>query len=118
VNPCRYNQAQGRHDRLRSGVGKAHQLGGRHHLRDSLRHLVFQLCGQGEHPADIHALARRRIDAGIGVTQDARSETHAVVDVFVAVQVPQPSARGMVDVDGFFFTPEAEVGRHTKRQHV
>ena len=102
-------QSQRRHDGLGARIGKAHQLGGRHHLRNPLRNLVFGLGRQREDSARFHALAGGLVNARVGVPQDAGTVTHAVVDVLVAVQVPEAGAGGAIDVYGPVFAPVAKI---------
>ena len=109
-------QPQAGHHRLGAGIGKAHQFGGRHHLRDALGDRVFALGREREHAADFHALARGCVDARIGVAEDRRAVAQAVVDVFVVVDVGDARAAAVLDVDGAVLAPEAEIRGDAKRQ--
>ena len=103
-------QAERRHDRLGAGVGEAHQLGRRHHLGDHLGDHDLALGAEREDGADILALAGGGIDLGMAVAEDRRAVAQAVVDVAIVVEVPETSAPTALDIDGFPFAPEAEVG--------
>ena len=78
--------------------------------------LIFALGGQREHAADFHALARRCIDARIGVAEDRRAVAHAVVDVDVVVEIGDPRPTPLLYIDGAVLAPEAEIGGDAQRQ--
>jgi len=109
-------QSQPRHHRLRAGIRKAHEFGGRHHLGDAFGHLQLALRRQREDAAHVHPLARRRIDAFVRVSQDRGPIAHAVVDVDVVVEIDDARTLAALHVDGPLLAPVAEIGRDAQRQ--
>ena len=78
--------------------------------RDHLGDHDLALGAEREDGADLLALAGRGIDLGMAVAEDRRAVAQAVVDVAIVVEVPETSAPTALDIDGFPFAPEAEVG--------
>ena len=96
--PPRYGRARDpercRHG-LGPGVGETHELGRRHHARDALGYVELALDGERRATADLDGLAGGGVHLGVGMAEDGGAVPQPVVDVFVAVDVPQarPSAR-------------------------
>jgi hypothetical protein len=109
-------QTQRRHHRLGARVREAHQVHARHHAAQPVGDLVLGLGRQREHAAHLHAAPRGLVHARIGVAQDRRTIAHAVVDVFVAVDVPHARALAAPDVDGPVLAPVAEGRGHAERK--
>ena len=112
----RTRQTQTRHDRFGAGIGKAHQLGSRHHLGDTFRDREFALGGEREHATDLHRFNGGRVNPRIGIAENGRTVPQAIVDVAVVVNVDQARAAAVLDVDGAFFAPIAEIGGHPQGQ--
>ncbi len=109
-------QAQSRHDRFRAGIGKAHEFGSRHHLRNALRHRELALRGQCEHAADLHALASRLVDFGMRVAKYRRTVPQAIIDVLVIVEIGDARAHAPFHIDGAILPPVAKIGGYSERQ--
>ncbi len=69
-----------------------------------------------EHAADLHALARRFIDARVGIAENRRTIAHAVVDIDVVVEIDDARARAVLHVDRAILAPVAEIGGDAQRQ--
>ena len=113
MGPC---DAQRCHDSLGARVRKTDQLGGWHHVADSSGNLVFLSRSQCEHAAYLLPFARRGINTFVGVAEDDRAVTQPVVDVLVAVEVPDAGALAMIDVNRLVVPPVAEVRGDTEWQ--
>jgi hypothetical protein len=109
-------ETQRSHHRFGTGIREAHALRRRHHLADTLGDHVLALRRERKHPADFDAGARRRVHARIGVTENAGAVGHAIVDVFVVVDVPDPGAARLADIERLILAPVAEIRRNTERQ--
>ena len=79
-------------------LAEADRLGPGHHVADELRHLHLQRVRQREGDP-VRSWARDRVvDRPVGVAEHQRADTHAAVEVFVAVHVghagsPRPARR-------------------------
>ena len=109
-------QPQSRHHRLGAGVGKTHELGRRHHLGDAFGHVQFTLGGKREHPADLHARMRRRIDPGIRISENCRPVAQPVIDVGIVVQIHDARTTAALDINGPVLAPVTEIGGDAQRQ--
>ena len=106
------------HHGLGAGIGKAYEFGCGHHLADAFGNLVFELGGQREHAADLHTPFRRLIDTLVGVAEDDGAVGEPVIDVLVAVDIPDPGALAVIDIDRLVISPVSEIGRNAERQPV
>ncbi len=107
-------EAERRHHRLGAGIGEADQVGRRHHLLDELGDGNFLLGAEREDRADVLPLPGGRIDLRMAMAEDRRAVAQAVVDVFVAVEVPEPGTLAMLHEDRLVLAPEAEVRADAK----
>ena len=88
--------------RVAQGVGtaaaeRAH-LGRRNHFADSFGELHLPLMRRAEeHAALVERGRDGTVDFGMGVAEHARARAIPIVDVFVAVHVPQPRALRAID---------------------
>src|SRR5207253_4903742 len=70
----------------------------RHHLRagdesgEAFGDLDLQRMRQGEEAATLELTPHRLVDGGMGVPERDRRQAHHVVDVLVAVHIPDPAA--------------------------
>jgi hypothetical protein len=76
----------------------------------------LEFGGERKDAADFHARAGRIFDPRVGIAQDGRAVAQAVIDVFVAVDVPDPRALAARDVNRRILTPIAEVGGDAEGQ--
>ena len=84
-------QPGGGHGRLGAGVGEADQIDARHHGYDLLADLVVQIVREGGDAAALGDRFHHRVGDLLGVvSKDQRTVAEAVVDILVAVDVPEP----------------------------
>ena len=94
-------QAEHKLHRLGAGEQIAHFLGGRHMLNDPLGQLDFQhmVARRIQVIHGVHLLSDRSGQDRMAVAEDASAQTGHVVQVFVAVDIPQMHALAVSDVD-------------------
>ena len=107
--------SQRRHNGLSPGIGEAHEFSRGHHPADALRYLVLELGRQRKDSADVHTLARRSVDTIVSIAEDDRAVSEPVVNVLIAVDVPDACALAVIDVDRLVVPPIPEVGRNAER---
>ncbi len=93
-------QPDGRHRRLRAGVAHAHLF----HAGDCVHHQVGHLHFVGIRYAEarpvVGGVFHRLDDARRGVAMDRRTPGADVIDVFIAVDVADLGAAGVIDEEG------------------
>ena len=104
--------AQRVHGGLGAGVGEAHLLHAGAHAHHALGHLDLQRVGVGVNGAVGDGVGHGPVDARVDVAQDDGAKGQAVINIAVAIGVPDIGAAGAGD-DGRFFAPIAEVGADT-----
>jgi len=109
-------QPQGGHHRLGARVGKAHQIDAGHHLGDAVGNDQLAFGREREDAADLDPPARRRIDPVVAVAKDRRPVAKPVIDIAVAVDVPDPPALAMAGIDRAVVAPVAEGRGNAERQ--
>ena len=75
----------------------------------------FIFVGHGKDVAPFQGLADLGRDLGVGVSQNDRPPGQAIVDVFLAVKVPDMRAAAVFYHQGLIVAPVAEVGIDAQR---
>ena len=99
-----------------SGIRKSDQFGSRHHFADPASHFVLELCRKCENATDVHAIARCLVNAVVRVAENCGTIAETIVNVLIAIDVPDTSAFSALHVDSFVVSPVTEVGRYAERQ--
>ena len=82
---------------VRAVLGEAHHLGAGHRFADEFGDFDFEPGRQAQGLALGHLTFGRGVDLGVTVAEDDRAERERVIDVFVAVEVPDVGALGPVE---------------------
>ncbi len=90
-------QAQGAHGRFRARRDQAHLLDRRHQARDFLGHQHFAFRWRAERQAQRGRILHRLDHFRMGVADDGRAPRADVVDIALAVRVPEIRAFGARD---------------------
>lgn len=78
---------------LGARVAEPDQVDRRHGVHDLPGRFRLELVGQGEHRPDlVDRLRHGRGDLGMGMAMDHRTEGKEVVEVLVAIDIPDPGA--------------------------
>ncbi len=109
-------QPQSRHHGFRATVGISHQFDRRHHLGHAVRHDQFSLGRQRKHATNLHAQARRFVNAVIRIAENGRAITQAVINVTIVVDVPGAPALAMLHIDRAVIAPIPKRRSDAERQ--
>jgi len=104
------------HGRFRAGIGEAHHIHTRAHGDHLVGHLQHLFRAHGKRLAVLDGRDNGCVHTIVGVAQYGRAVAHAVVDVAVAVHIPNVGAFAALDIARIVRPPKAEVGRNAERK--
>ncbi len=110
-------EAQRSHYRFGAGIGETHQLSRGHHFLDQLGNCDFLLGAEREDGTDRLRLAGGSIHVRMAVAENGRTIAEAIIDIFVAINIPEAGALAVFHEHGLLFAPITEIRAHPER-HV